>query len=105
MSESQRDSQLDVVTDVARPKVGTPPLYKVVMVNDDFTPMGFVVDVLQSFFHHGREKAVQIMLQVHTQGRAVAGVYPLEIAETKVAQVNNHSRKHQHPLLCVMEKA
>jgi ATP-dependent Clp protease adaptor protein ClpS len=105
MPQSQRDSQLDVVTDVARPKVGTPPLYKVVMVNDDFTPMGFVVDVLQSFFHHAREKAVQIMLQVHKQGRAVAGVYPLEIAETKVAQVNNHSRKHQHPLLCVMEKA
>ncbi|HZP12070.1 MAG TPA: ATP-dependent Clp protease adapter ClpS [Nevskiaceae bacterium] len=105
MAETNRDSQLDVVTEVARPKTASPPLYKVVMVNDDFTPMGFVVEVLQSFFHHGREKAVQIMLQVHTQGRAVAGVYPLEIAETKVSQVNNHSRKHQHPLLCVMEKA
>ncbi len=105
MAETDRDSQLDVTTEVARPQLAPPPLFKVVMVNDDYTPMGFVVEVLQAFFNHGREKAVQIMLQVHTQGRAVAGVYPLEIAETKVAQVNNHARKHQHPLLCVTEKA
>jgi ATP-dependent Clp protease adaptor protein ClpS len=104
MPQAHRDSQLDITTEVAWPKLAPPPLYKVVMVNDDFTPMGFVVEVLQSFFHHAREKAVQIMLQVHTQGRAVAGIYPLEIAETKVALVNNHARKHQHPLLCVTEK-
>jgi ATP-dependent Clp protease adaptor protein ClpS len=105
MSEPSRDSNLDVVVDVARPKLSPPPLYKVIMVNDDFTPMGFVVEILQMFFHHSHEKAVQIMLQIHMQGRAVAGVYPLEIAETKVALVNSHARKHQHPLLCVMEKA
>lgn len=105
MSQNQRDSQLDLVTEAAKPRLSPPPLYKVVMVNDDFTPMGFVVEVLQTFFHHSREKAVQIMLQVHTQGRAVAGVYALEIAETKVALVNTHARKNQHPLLCVMEKA
>ena len=105
MSETHRDSQLDIVTEAERPKLAPPPLHKVVMINDDFTPMGFVVEVLQSFFHHAREKAVQIMLQVHTQGRAVAGIYPVEIAETKAAQVSNHARKHQHPLMCVTEKA
>jgi ATP-dependent Clp protease adaptor protein ClpS len=76
-----------------------------VMINDDFTPMEFVVQVLEGFFYHPREKAVQIMLQVHTQGRGVAGVYAAEIAETKVAQVNAYARKHQHPLLTVMERA
>ena len=75
------------------------------MINDDFTPMDFVVQVLQQFFHHDREKAVQIMLQIHSQGRGVAGMYPMEIAETKTAQVNAFARKHQHPLLTVMEKA
>lgn len=96
---------LDTVAEVAKPRLKKPPLYKVVLVNDDFTPMEFVVQVLQVFFHHAHEKAVQIMLQVHTQGRGVAGVYPSEIAETKVAQSNAHSRKYQHPLLTVMEKA
>lgn len=75
------------------------------MVNDDYTPMDFVVQVLQQFFNHNREKAVQIMLQIHTQGRGVAGVYAAEIAETKTAQVNAYARKHQHPLLTVMEQA
>jgi ATP-dependent Clp protease adaptor protein ClpS len=89
----------------AKPRVKLPPMYKVVMLNDDFTPMEFVVQVLQQFFHHTREKAVQIMLHVHTQGRGVAGVFVAEIAETKTAQVNAYSRKHQHPLLTVMEKA
>ena len=75
------------------------------MLNDDYTPMEFVVQVLQRYFHHGREKAVQIMLQVHQTGRAVAGVYAAEIAETKVAQVNAFARKNQHPLLTVMERS
>jgi ATP-dependent Clp protease adaptor protein ClpS len=105
MSDKQHDGMLDTVVDEARPRLKQPPLYKVVLVNDDFTPMEFVVQVLQSFFYHAREKAVQIMLQVHTQGRGVAGIYPVEIAETKVAQSNAHSRKYQHPLLTVMEKA
>ena len=105
MSELERQGALDVVVDEAKPRVKRPPLFKVVMVNDDFTPMEFVVVVLQSFFYHPREKAVQIMLQIHTQGRAIAGLYPAEIAETKVAQVNAYARRHQHPLLTVMEKA
>lgn len=105
MSERQRDGLLDVVVDEARPRVRQPPLFRVVMINDDFTPMDFVVQTLQTFFYHAREAAVQIMLQVHTHGRAVAGLYPAEIAETKVAQVNAHARAHQHPLLTVMERA
>ena len=105
MSELERQGALDVVVDEAKPRVKQPPLFKVVMINDDFTPMEFVVQVLQMFFYHAHEKAVQIMLQVHTQGRGVAGVFAAEIAETKVAQVNSHARKHQHPLLTVMEKA
>lgn len=105
MSELERQGALDVVVDEAKPRTKQPPLYKVVMINDDFTPMEFVVQVLQLFFYHPHEKAVQIMLQVHTQGRGVAGLYAAEIAETKVAQVNAHARKYQHPLLTVMEKA
>lgn len=89
----------------AKPRLAPPPMYKVIMINDDYTPMEFVVQVLQQFFRHSREKAVQIMLQIHTEGRGVAGVYPAEIAETKTAQVNAHARKNQHPLLTVMEKA
>lgn len=105
MSELERLGALDVVVDEAKPRVKQPPLFKVVMINDDFTPMEFVVAVLQAFFYHPRDKAVQIMLQVHTQGRGIAGLYSAEIAETKVAQVNAHARRHQHPLLTVMEKA
>lgn len=89
----------------AKPKLKKPPMFKVIVVNDDYTPMEFVVQVLQQFFQHSREQAVQIMLHVHTQGRGVAGVFPAEIAETKTAQVNAFARKHQHPLLTVMEKA
>ena len=105
MSENQREGLLDVVTDEAKPRLQQPPMYKVIVVNDDFTPMEFVVLVLQKFFHHAHEKAVQIMLQVHTQGRGVAGIFPSEIAETKVAQANSFARQNQHPLLTVMEKA
>lgn len=105
MTELERQGALDIVVDEAKPRIKQPPLFKVVMINDDFTPMEFVVSVLQSFFYHPREKAVQIMLQVHTQGRGIAGLYPAEIAETKVAQVNAYARRQQHPLLTVMEKA
>ena len=89
----------------AKPKLQPPPQFKVVMLNDDFTPMEFVVQVLQQFFNHSREKAVQIMLAVHQAGKATAGIYPVEIAETKTAQANNFARKNQHPLLTVLEKA
>jgi ATP-dependent Clp protease adaptor protein ClpS len=86
-------------------KLKRPPLYKVVLVNDDYTPMEFVVEVLERFFSMNREKATQIMLHVHTRGKGVCGIYTRDVAETKVAQVNEYSRTHQHPLLCAMEAA
>lgn len=89
----------------AKPRVKKPPLYKVILLNDDYTPMEFVIEVLEKFFRMPSEKAVQIMLEVHTKGQAVCGTYAAEIAETKVAQVNEFARKNQHPLLCTMEKA
>lgn len=108
MSETPKiriGSDLGNVAEAAKPKTQQPPMFKVVVVNDDFTPMEFVVQVLQQFFHHTREAAVQIMLHVHTKGRGVAGVFPAEIAETKTAQVNAFARQNQHPLLAVLEKA
>jgi ATP-dependent Clp protease adaptor protein ClpS len=82
-----------------------PAMYKVLLLNDDYTPMEFVVGVLQKFFGKGREQATQIMLKVHHEGRGVCGVYPRDIAATKVEQVCSYSRQHQHPLQCVMEEA
>ena len=82
-----------------------PPMFKVLLLNDDFTPMDFVVEVLQVFFALNREKATQVMLHVHTRGKGVCGVFTREVAESKVSQVNEFSRMHQHPLLCSMEKA
>jgi len=95
----------DTVVQPSKPKTKRPPLYKVIVHNDDFTPMEFVVDVLMTFFTLDRERAVQVMLTVHTRGKAVAGTYTAQIAETKVAMVNDHARAHQHPLLCTMEQA
>lgn len=95
----------DLAVEEAKPKVKPPPLYKVILLNDDYTPMEFVVYVLEVFFSMSREKATQIMLHVHTRGVGVCGVYSREIAETKVNQVNEYSRKHQHPLMCTMEEA
>ncbi|HYN77778.1 MAG TPA: ATP-dependent Clp protease adapter ClpS [Lamprocystis sp. (in: g-proteobacteria)] len=89
----------------ARPKLRRPPLFKVLILNDDYTPMEFVVQVLETFFAMNRDKATQIMLHVHTRGAGVCGVYTREIAETKVLQVNDYSRTHQHPLMCTMEEA
>ncbi|HLT28328.1 MAG TPA: ATP-dependent Clp protease adapter ClpS [Zeimonas sp.] len=82
-----------------------PPMYRVMLLNDDFTPMEFVVNVLQRFFGMGREKATQVMLKVHREGRGVCGVFPRDVAATKVEQVSSYSRQHQHPLQCVMEEA
>src|SRR3989337_1312690 len=84
-------------------KTKPPPMYQVLLLNDDFTPMEFVVSVLQKFFGMGREKATQVMLRVHREGRGVCGVYPRDVAATKVEQVSSYSRQHQHPLQCVME--
>jgi ATP-dependent Clp protease adaptor protein ClpS len=87
-----------------KPRTKRPNLYRVLLLNDDYTPMEFVVDVLQRIFGMDRTKATRIMLEVHTRGKGVCGVYTHEIAETKVAQVNAYSRQHQHPLLCTMEE-
>jgi len=89
----------------ARPKLKRPPLFKVLLLNDDYTPMEFVVEVLEHFFHMDREQATQIMLHVHTRGMGVCGLFTRDVAETKVAQVNDYSRANQHPLLCTMEEA
>ena len=81
-----------------------PPMYQIVMLDDDFPPMEFVVDVLQQFFGMNREKATQIMLTVHTQGRASCGTFTRDVAETKAAQVIKYARENQHPLMCEVEK-
>lgn len=94
-------NQLEVV----KRKVAPPPMYKVMLNNDDYTPMDFVIEVLINFFNMDLEKANQLMLTVHYQGRAVCGIFTAEIAETKVMQVNQYARKHQHPLMCSMEQA
>lgn len=88
-----------------KPEIAPPPLYQVMLLNDDYTPMDFVVSVLQGFFSMSLDQATQVMLHVHTRGRGVCGVYTREVAETKVAQVNEFSRMNQHPLLCTMEPA
>ncbi len=105
MSRSREEqSERGLALEEARPKLRRPPLYKVFLLNDDYTPMEFVVEVLQRFFTLSKEKATQIMLQVHYRGKGVCGVYTCEIAETKVNQVNDHARSNQHPLLCSMEE-
>ena len=98
-----RDDE-DVVLEVKKSKIKPPPMFKVVLLNDDFTPMEFVVLVLQTFFSKSQEQATQIMLKVHMDGVGVCGVYPSDVAGTKVKQVITFSRKHQHPLKCVMEE-
>ncbi len=100
-----KDSDSGLALQEAKPKLKKPPLYKVVLLNDDFTPMGFVVDILVNYFSMSEEKATQIMLQVHTQGVGVCGVFSKDVAETKVEIVNHYAREHQHPLMCTMEEA
>ncbi len=95
----------DLAVQEAEPQLKQPPLYKVVLLNDDYTPMEFVVLILEKFFNLNRELAVNIMLNIHTKGKGVCGTYTREIAETKVAQVNEFSRENEHPLLCTMEPA
>ena len=94
----------DLAVQEAQPKVKQPPLYRVIMINDDYTPMEFVVEVLQVFFTLTRERATQIMLKVHTEGRGVCGIFPKDVASTKVEQVTAYARQHQHPLQCAMEE-
>ena len=105
MSElpDQRSDQGFAVEE-AKPKLRKPPLFKVFLLNDDYTPMEFVVEVLQRYFSMSKETATQGMLQVHYRGKGVCGVYTREIAETKVNLVNDHARSNQHPLMCSMEE-
>ena len=109
MSEKRPDNEhmdsYDLAVEEARPKLKEPPLYRVVLINDDYTPMEFVVDILESIFGMERTRATQVMLEVHTKGKGVCGVYNFEIAETKVAQVMSIAQQHQHPLLCEMEES
>ena len=88
-----------------RTRTKRPSMYRVLLLNDDYTPMEFVVHVLERFFHKNREEATAIMMHVHRKGVGVCGVYPYDVAETKVVQVIDFARKHQHPLQCTMEKA
>jgi ATP-dependent Clp protease adaptor protein ClpS len=107
MSDWENDHFSDGQTAVkeAKPELKKPPMYKVVLLNDDFTPMDFVVDILTFFFGMGQDQATQVMLQVHTQGVGVCGIYTKDVAETKVHLVNEYSREHHHPLMCTMEQA
>jgi len=94
----------DTILEAKRSKLKPPPMFKVMLLNDDYTPMEFVVVVLQKFFGMSRERATQVMLKVHREGIGVCGVYPRDVASTKVQQVAAYSRRHQHPLQCVMEE-
>lgn len=101
--ERPADDEGGLALQESKPELKRPPLYKVILLNDDYTPMEFVVEVLEVFFRMNREQATQVMLTVHTQGKGVCGVYTKDIAETKAAQVNQYARDHQHPLLCEIE--
>ena len=96
---------IGAIAERVRPKLKKPPLYKVLMLNDDYTPMEFVVYLLMQLFHMSQDRAEQIMLHIHTRGLGVCGVFPREIAETKVRQTLELARKNQHPLQCTMERA
>ena len=101
--EEEGDSDGGLALQESRPELKRPPLFKVVLMNDDYTPMEFVVEVLEVFFRMNREQATQVMLTVHTQGKVVCGIYTRDIAETKSAQVNQYARDNEHPLLCEIE--
>ena len=104
MSDSEKfNKDHDLAVQRARPELKKPPMYKVILLNDDYTPMEFVVHVLEIFFAIEREKATQIMLAVHTQGAAVVGIFPRDIAETKSEQVNEYSQENNHPLISTIE--
>ncbi len=95
----------ELVVEAEKPALKRPPKYQVVLLNDDYTPMEFVVSILETFFYMDRELAVRVMLKVHTEGRAVCGIFTRDVAETKMVQVNRFSREHEHPLMCEIEPA
>jgi ATP-dependent Clp protease adaptor protein ClpS len=100
----QQNDDQGLALETAKPELKEPSLYHVVLLNDDYTPMEFVVIILEQFFSKGREDATRIMLNVHTKGKGVCGTYTREVAETKAANVNDFAREHNHPLLCTMEE-
>src|SRR5258708_2969886 len=104
ISGGRGEKKEGTVVEAARAKLKPPPMFKVMLLNDDYTPMEFVVLVLQKFFGMTRERATQVMLKVHREGIGICGIYPRDVATTKVQQVAAYSRKHQHPLQCVMEE-
>lgn len=104
MTERNTGQEREALAERVEPQLKRPPRYQVVLLNDDYTPMEFVVDVLERFFGMDRTTATRVMLEVHTKGKGVCGVFTFEIAETKVAQVTTYARQHQHPLLCTMEE-
>ena len=99
--EDDTDHDTDVM--VAPPELKRPPQYAVVLLNDDYTPMEFVIEILQQYFNLDLDRATQVMLTVHYEGKGIAGIYPRDIAETKSNQVNNYARSQGHPLLCQIE--
>ncbi len=101
--EPNEDNDYGIALQDAKPQLKKPPLFKVILLNDDYTPMDFVIEILMDFFAMSEQKATQVMLQIHTQGVGVCGTYSKDVAETKVYIVNEFSRSHQHPLLCSME--
>ncbi len=103
MANINPNQDLAIKPNVVKPKL--PAMYKVLLLNDDYTPMEFVVETIERFFNKNREQATQIMLKVHTEGMGVCGVYPQDIAETKMKQVLTHAKESQHPLQCVTEPA
>ena len=106
MSQQEDDYDFDsgLAVEEEKPKLKPPRQYKVVLNNDDYTPMEFVVQVLMTFFGMDHAKATRVMMAVHTKGKGICGIYSYDIAETKVDQVNEYSRINQHPLLCTMEE-
>ena len=102
-SSEEGDNDGSIALQESKPELKKPPLFKVILLNDDYTPMEFVVEVLETFFRMNREQATHVMLTVHTQGKGVCGIYTRDIAETKAAQVNQYARENQHPLLCEIE--
>jgi ATP-dependent Clp protease adaptor protein ClpS len=101
----ESDKGQGIALEEARPEVELPPMYRVILLNDDYTPMDFVIEILTVFFTMSHDRATQVMLHVHTRGKGVCGVFTFDIAETKVVQVNEYSRQNEHPLKCLMEKA
>ncbi|MGB0894948.1 MAG: ATP-dependent Clp protease adapter ClpS [Parashewanella sp.] len=95
---------VEFAEEAVKSELAPPSMYQVVLNNDDYTPMDFVIEVLQVFFNKGVQEATDIMLTIHHQGKGICGTYPFDIAETKVLQVNQYSQEHEHPLLCTLEK-